>query len=75
MLREEGWEATVTPSVADHGLDVIAERAGVRLGVQVKMYGQGRPVNAATVMLTYGAAAYADCTHSMIATNGRLLAG
>lgn len=74
MLRQEGWEAKVTPSGADHGLDVIAERAGARPGVQVKMYGQGRPVNAATVMLTFGAAAYADCTRCMIATNGRVLA-
>lgn len=74
ILRQEGWKATVTPSGGDHGLDVIAEKSGIRLGVQVKMYGGSRPINAATVMLTHGAAAFADCTHCMIATNGRVLA-
>lgn len=74
ILRQEGWEATVTPPRGDQGLDVIAEKSGVRLGVQVKMYGGSRPINEATVMLTYGAAAFAECTRCMIATNGRVLA-
>lgn len=75
VLRDEGWKATVTPSGRDHGLDVIAERDGMRLGVQAKMWRQAnRPVNAATVMLTYGAAAYADCPQCMVATDGRILA-
>jgi hypothetical protein len=74
VLRGEGWQATVTPSVHDFGLDVIAERGGVRLGVQAKMYLQAnRPVNAMTVMHTYGAAAYHDCDQCMIATDGRVL--
>jgi restriction system protein len=74
MLRGEGWEATVTPASHDFGLDVIAVRAGIRLGVQAKMYlAANRPVNAATVMLTYGAAAYADCSRCMIVTDGRIL--
>jgi Restriction endonuclease len=74
MLRREGWDATVTPSVRDMGLDVVAERGGVRLGVQAKMYrAANRPVNAEVVMLTYGACAYADCTACMIVTDGRVL--
>ena len=35
VLRREGWDTTVTPSVRDMGLDVVAERGG---GVQAKMY-------------------------------------
>jgi restriction system protein len=74
VLRGEGWDAKVTPAIRDFGLDVIAERDGVRLGIQAKMYLQAnRPVNAATIMLTYGAAAYADCDRCMIATDGRVL--
>jgi restriction system protein len=74
VLRREGWDATVTPSVRDMGLDVLAERGGVRLGIQAKMYrAANRPVNAEVVMLTYGACAYADCTRCMIATDGRVL--
>jgi hypothetical protein len=73
-LRSEGWETTVTPSRGDLGLDVIGERGGVRLGVQVKLYrAAGRPVNAGTVMTTAGAARYADCDRAMIATDGRVL--
>lgn len=42
--------------------------------MQVKMYGQAsRPINPAIVMLTYGAAAYAECDRSMVATDGRVL--
>jgi hypothetical protein len=74
VLRREGWDATVTPSVRDMGLDVVAERGGVRLGVQAKMYrAANRPVNAEVVMLTYGACAYADCTGCMIVSDGRVL--
>ncbi|MGI8686001.1 MAG: restriction endonuclease [Acidimicrobiales bacterium] len=73
ILRAEGWKATVTPPAGDHGLDVIAERSSERLGVQVKMYGNARPINAETVMLTYGAAACEGCTRRMIATDARVL--
>lgn len=72
ILHTEGWRTTVTPSAGDLGLDVIAERDGVRLGVQVKMYGRRRPVNSQIVRELYGAAAYKDCTAFMIATDGRV---
>src|SRR3954451_20353188 len=39
LLRGEGWMARVTSYSRDHGLDIIAERQGRRVGVQVKMYG------------------------------------
>jgi restriction system protein len=74
VLRDEGWSVAVTPTVHDLGLDVIAERDGMRLGVQAKMFLRAnRPVNAAIVMHTYGAAAYFECDRSMIATDGRVL--
>jgi hypothetical protein len=74
VLESEGWDTTVTPYIGDHGLDLIGEREGARLGVQAKMYrAANRSVNAAAVMLTYGAGAYADCSHCMIATDGHLL--
>jgi hypothetical protein len=74
ILREEGWEARVTPHRRDHGVDIVAERGGVRLAVQVKMFGDSnRPVAGKAVMELYGAAAYADCPTAVIATNGRVL--
>jgi hypothetical protein len=75
LLRGEGWEVTLTPYMRDFGIDVIAERDGVRLGVQVKMFaGANRLIGHPDVMQTYGAAAYADCAGAMIATDARLSA-
>lgn len=73
VLKAEGWDATVTPPRRDFGLDIVGEREGQRLGVQVKMYGAGRPVNAQIVMQLFGAASYQDCTDVMLATEGRVL--
>lgn len=73
VLRREGWAARVTPPNRDFGLDIICEQPGRRLGVQVKMYGDGRPINAQMVMQLHGAAAYQNCGEMMIATNGRVL--
>lgn len=74
LLATEGWEVEVTAPGHDLGIDVLAERDGVRLGVQAKMFQQAnRPVNAAIVMHTYGAAAYFDCDRAMVATDGRVL--
>lgn len=73
-LQSEGWQATVTPPTNDFGVDVIAERDGIRLAVQAKMYGgSARRVNPATVMELYGAAAYATCDEALIATDGELM--
>jgi Restriction endonuclease len=73
-LRGEGWDARVTPYVRDFGIDVIAERDGIRLGVQAKMFGgANRAIGVPDVMQTYGAAHYADCSEIMIATDGRVL--
>lgn len=74
LLVAEGWDARVSPPRRDFGLDVVCERPGRRLGVQVKMYGTGgRPVNAQIVMQLHGAAAYQDCTEAMLVTDGRVL--
>jgi restriction system protein len=75
LLRADGWDVTLTPYMRDFGIDVIAERDGVRLGVQVKMFaGANRLIGHPDVMQTFGAAAYADCTGAMIATDARLSA-
>src|ERR1700731_3838637 len=69
VLRDEGWDAHVTPYRRDFGVDVIAERDGARLGVQVKMWaGANRRIAGPEVMEVHGAAAYADCERAMIIT-------
>ncbi|MGB0094080.1 MAG: restriction endonuclease [Solirubrobacteraceae bacterium] len=75
-LAADGWSTVVTPSVRDFGIDVLAERDGRRLGVQAKTWaGANRKINGELVMTVYGAAAYADCSESMIATDAEVLSG
>jgi hypothetical protein len=73
MLRAEGWDAHVTPPSRDFGLDIVGEREERKLGVQVKMYGAGRRMNAQTVRELFGAAKFHDCTDVMLVTDGRVL--
>lgn len=73
VLRSEGWAATVTSYAGDEGIDIIAERDGVRQAVQVKLYGSSRRVNAAQIRELVGAAQYADCSSAMLVTDGELL--
>lgn len=72
LLTTEGWATHVTPR-HDKGLDVIAERDGVRLGIQAKMWSAAnKAINTECVMVTYAACAYFDCTRRMIATDTRI---
>jgi restriction system protein len=74
LLTGEGWSAKLTPR-HDKGLDVIAQRGEVRLGVQAKMWAAAnRAINTKCVMITYAACAYFDCEQRMIATDARVLA-
>ena len=73
LLRREGWGAQVTPAGRDFGLDIVGECQERKLGVQVKMYGTGRRVNAQIVRELFGAAKYQDCTDVMLVTDGRVL--
>lgn len=75
VLRGEGWQTVVSRSGRDLGIDVLATRDDRRLAVQVKKYGDSSTkVNAERIMCLHGAAAYADCTDTMLATDGELTA-
>lgn len=74
IYEKEGYDVTVTPYSGDYGVDVIAEKGGERIAVQVKQYGGStRKVNRQMVMELYGAAAYAGCNKAVITTNGDVL--
>lgn len=73
VLSQEGWQAAVSRHSRDLGIDVLATRDDRRLAVQVKMYGGSTTkINAERIMCLYGAAAYAECSERMLATNGQL---
>jgi HJR/Mrr/RecB family endonuclease len=46
LLQDLGWDACITKASGDQGIDVIATKNGVRLGVQCKLY-QGNVSNSA----------------------------
>lgn len=74
VLAAEGWKTTVVGRVGDHGIDVIAERDGRRVGVQAKTWdGANRKINGRLVMTVYGAAAFHDCPEALIATDAAVL--
>lgn len=39
-LKESGWSAITTPASGDQGADIIADREGVRIAFQCKLYSQ-----------------------------------
>lgn len=70
VLRDEGWEAThIGKTSCDGGIDVIADRDGERLAVQVKMF-NARRIAPRAIRELAGAATEQDCDSSMIVTPG-----
>ncbi|MEX0990692.1 MAG: restriction endonuclease [Actinomycetota bacterium] len=73
-LTAEGWRTELTPLTGDYGVDVFAWKRGMKLAVQVKMYGgSARRVNRDAVFKLHGSAAYFDCDKAMLVTNGDIL--
>ena len=73
-LKKEGYEVEVTQGVADWGVDVFAEKDGIRIAVQAKMYGDCKTkINRRMMMELYGVMRYFDCQGAMIIYNGQIM--
>ena len=73
-LKKEGYEVEVTQGVADWGVDVFAEKDGIRIAVQAKMYGDCKTcITRRMMMELYGVMHYFDCQRSMMIYNGRIM--
>lgn len=73
-LKKEGYEVEITQGVADWGVDVFAEKDGIRIAVQAKMYGDCKTcITRRMMMELYGVMHYFDCQRSMIIYNGRIM--
>jgi predicted RecB family endonuclease len=70
FLLSQGYNVASIPIGEDVGIDIIAVKENIKLGVQVKKYSSGK-VNLETIYHTYGAAFY-HCTNSSIVTMGEL---
>lgn len=66
-LRRAGWAAQVTAQSRDQGVDVVAEKAGVRVVLQCKLY--SRPVGNKSVQEVVAARAHEQATHGVVVTN------
>jgi restriction system protein len=68
-LRRAGWNARVTLQSRDQGVDVIAEKDGIRVVVQCKLY--SRPVGNKAVQETAAARAHEKADFGVVVTNNR----
>jgi restriction system protein len=66
-LRQSGWDARVTMQSRDQGVDVVAERDGLRVVIQCKLY--ARPVGNKSVQEAAAARAHEQAGHAVVVTN------
>jgi restriction system protein len=66
-LCEAGWDARVTPQGRDQGVDVIAEKPGLRVVLQCKLH--ARPVGNKSVQEAAAARAHEQANHAAVVTN------
>jgi len=69
QLRLRGWEARTTKASGDQGSDIIAERNGLRLVVQCKLY--THPVGNKAVQEVVAARAHEQAEYAAVVTNSR----
>lgn len=68
LLRNRGFhKVSVTKSVGDQGIDVIAYKNGEKYGIQCKYY--THTVGNKAVQEAYSGAGFYDCNHAVVMTN------
>ena len=73
-LKKEGYQTEVTQGSADWGVDVFAEKDGVKYVVQAKMYGDCKTkINRSMMMELFGVMHYFDCQGAMLIYNGGIM--
>lgn len=66
-LRELGWIATVSQASNDQGVDIVAEKEGVKVAIQCKKYSS--PVGNKAVQEVYGGKPFYDAHYAVVVTN------
>jgi HJR/Mrr/RecB family endonuclease len=67
MLRTDGYKANATKKSGDYGADVIAEKDGIKIAIQVKKINQ--PVGIKAVQEVISAIGYYDCYEGWVITS------
>ncbi|WP_457797675.1 restriction endonuclease [Methylocystis sp. S23] len=65
-LRRAKWRAHVTPASGDQGVDIVAEKRGLRIVVQCKMY--SKPVGNRAVQEIAAGVAHAEAQRGVVVT-------
>ena len=69
VLRERRWDARVTPAGGDQGVDIVADKRGLRIVVQCKKY--SKPVGNRAVQEIVAGIAHRDAQRGVVvATSG-----
>lgn len=71
-LRLAGWSARTTKGSGDQGVDVLAERGGIRIAIQCKRY--GRTVGNKAVQEALSGKAFYDAQHGIVVSNAEFSA-
>jgi restriction system protein len=66
-LKQSGWDVRVTKGSRDQGVDVVAQKSGLRLVVQCKLY--SRPVGNKAVQEVVAARAHEGAQAAAVVTN------
>ena len=69
QLRSSGWDAHVTTQSRDQGVDVIAEKSGIRIVLQCKLY--SNPVGNKAVQEIVAGRAHERAQYGAVVTNNR----
>lgn len=66
-----GYKTELTPDGPDDGIDVFAEKGGVRFGIQAKHYKDGHTVGSPDIHKLHGSCAHKRCSEGICITNSR----
>ena len=68
LLRYRGFhKVTVTKGSGDQGVDILAQKNGIKFGIQCKYY--SHPVGNKAIQEAYAGADFYDCDKAMVMTN------
>lgn len=68
IFKYLGFKTSTTPVTGDNGIDIIASKGEIRLGIQAKLYYKHNISNSA-IQEAYSGKSYYKCTHTMVVTN------
>lgn len=69
-LKAEGWRTKLTPPTGDQGVDIIAEKNGISVAIQCKMYSSSSVGNQA-VQQVHAGASHHRTHYAAVITNSK----